>query len=445
MIDKKTINDYNISNNRRKLKHVCYAPFTSLRFSQSGNILACCYNRGYSLGKYPEISISDAWNGNKILNLRSHIKNNELDLGCDICKNRIEQKLYNLTGAFHYDYLGKEINKRYPVMLDFELDNTCNLECLMCSGENSSSILTNRENLPKNCSVYDENFLDQLRDFIPHLVEARFSGGEPFLIPIYYKIWELIAEIKPSIKITVLTNATVFNERIASLLKRVNFSIAVSIDSFNKETYTTIRKNANFENVITNMEVFYNFSRQKKSTFFINVCPMPYNWMEIPEMLDYCNSKDIRLVFHTIVFPPQESLWALSSVKLHKIYEHFCTIEQQSLTENARLNNLAFKNLTTQVQNLGNSASKRELALKSHIIFDLERIIEEFKNYLGNQYNSSFDRILSLLNESSISDEEIKTILINLLSFPREIILSEFEHNSHDRFLIKLRMFNYPL
>ncbi|MDD2634976.1 MAG: radical SAM protein [Bacteroidales bacterium] len=443
MIDKKFIKEYNEANNRKKLKYVCYAPFTSLRFSQSGNILACCYNRGYSLGKYPNTSIKEAWSGDKIKALRNHLKKQEFDLGCDICESRIENKLYNLTGAFHYDYLHEELKKRYPVMFDFELDNTCNLECVMCSGENSSKILINREKLKKNNSVYDENFLLQLKDFIPHLVEARFSGGEPFLIPIYYKIWELFAEINPSTRITVLTNATIFNERIANLLKRANFSIAVSIDSLKKDTYSKIRKNADFDVVIKNMKIFYEYSKQNNSIFFINVCPMPYNWFEIPDILTYCNSRNIRLVFHTIIFPPQESLWILSSKKLGKIHKYYSSIKLSSKSDCERQNNLAFHNLKTQVQNLEKSAIYRESKLASISKLTLEDTIVVFKNYLGEKNEIEFKTIISLLDNPSISTFEFATILKNLLSFPREIIISELKHNSIDRFFIKLKMFNY--
>jgi hypothetical protein len=57
---KHTLNELSQKKNQNILKrllfnkkHKCLAPFTTLNFDSSGNINVCCYNRTYSLGKYP--------------------------------------------------------------------------------------------------------------------------------------------------------------------------------------------------------------------------------------------------------------------------------------------------------------------------------------------------------------------------------------------------------
>jgi len=45
----------------------------------------------------------------------------------------------------------------------------------------------NRDKLPLSPLAYDDAFVKQLK-IIPYLKEAKFYGGEPFLIPIYYDI-----------------------------------------------------------------------------------------------------------------------------------------------------------------------------------------------------------------------------------------------------------------
>ena len=112
---------------------ICYAPFRSLRFSLSGNALACCYNRKYSLGKYPENSVRDSWFGEKAEKLREHISHNDLSLGCQSCEKSITNQTYTSTDAMYFDYIPEPIKSGYPVRLEFELDNTCNLECTMCN------------------------------------------------------------------------------------------------------------------------------------------------------------------------------------------------------------------------------------------------------------------------------------------------------------------------
>src|SRR5690606_16057645 len=118
----------------------CYAPFQSIRFNHSGNVIACCFNRGNILGKFPEQTIQDIWFGESVQNLKNAILKNNFSLGCQSCKKNIS---YNreLSGAYQYDYLKSQPQfQNYPTMFDFELGSTCNFECIMCSGEYSSAI-----------------------------------------------------------------------------------------------------------------------------------------------------------------------------------------------------------------------------------------------------------------------------------------------------------------
>ncbi len=91
--------------------------------------------------------------------------------------------------------------------------------------------------------------VDQLEEFIPHLKEAKFLGGEPFLIDIYYKIWDKIIELNPSVKITITTNGTVFNKRVQEILEKLDCNIIMSIDAFNKTTYESIRIQGDYEKI----------------------------------------------------------------------------------------------------------------------------------------------------------------------------------------------------
>ncbi len=441
MLNKFHIKEYNTSLNRKGFKRICYAPYTSLRFSQSGNIISCCYNRGHILGKYPENTIKEAWNSKKLKSLQKNIKKNKLNLGCTICENSIANKTYTLTGAFHYDYLSCYYKSKYPAMLDFEISNTCNLECVMCTGENSSSIRTNRENLSCLPPIYDNSFVEQLKEFIPHIKEARFCGGEPFLINIYYDIWELITKLNPKAKITVLTNATTLNEKIKNLLNKGNFNISVSIDSFIKSTYEKIRQNSSFDSVVENIKYFHEYSIKNNKPFFITLCPIPYNWKEIPEIIKICNSKNITLGFNTVFFPPKESLWTLSSKELVEISNFYENFEFRANSEIEFFNINLFQGLKKQIKNWHSEALEREK--KSELLTSLsyEELLLAFQKHLGENNDVFYQQIIQLINNFEIKKRER---IINRLSFfNKEILISELKHNNTERLLIKLSMFDY--
>lgn len=301
---------------------VCHAPFVSLNFEQNGNVRACCYNTKDILGTWPAQSINEIWHGAQAAKLRNHIRNNDLGGGCTECGNMIiagnhqgvrakyfdEYAPNNLSSRIHYfrNKLSGHIN--YPRVLEFELSNECNLECVMCNGYFSSSIRKNRELLPPIVSPYNDKFVDELDEFIPHLTDAKFLGGEPFMIEIYLKIWERILKLNPSVRIHITTNGTFLNNRVKDLLEGLKAGIIMSVDSVNEETYKKIRINGNFKKVMDNMVYLLEYTKRKRTFMSMAACPIIYNWQELPEMLSFCLERNIALYFNAVFTPEELSL-----------------------------------------------------------------------------------------------------------------------------------------
>jgi MoaA/NifB/PqqE/SkfB family radical SAM enzyme len=323
-------------NNTRKwyhTRHLCQAPFLNLNFEQNGNVTACCYNRDFVLGTYPKQTIHDIWFGEKIKEMREFIDNNDLGGGCTLCGLQLEAKNFNGLKAKYFDLPDQPVYKhllertgiytpKYPKMMEFEISNVCNLECVMCNGYFSSSIRKNREKLPELKMVYDDAFVEQLDEFIPNLTDAKFLGGEPFMVDVYYKIWDKIKQTKPGIKIHVTTNCTHLNGRIKDLFDNLNMHIIVSIDSLVKETYETIRVNANYNRVRENVDYFINRAKEKNRNITFAICPMKNNAREIPDMVDFCSKNNIAVFFNTVWSPLSVSLRTLSKKELKSVIEH---------------------------------------------------------------------------------------------------------------------------
>ncbi|MEM7396666.1 MAG: SPASM domain-containing protein, partial [Verrucomicrobiota bacterium] len=195
MIAEDLIRQYNQTRDCTDHSVLCHAPFTNLYFDQSGRGQACCFNAHHPLGAYPQDSIHDMWFGEKAQALRDALKKNDLTQGCRTCHNQVTSRNF----PAHMSMFDRHINLKtaagsppipsaessstepaYPLGMEFSLSNTCNLECVMCSGALSSSIRQNRDKLPPIPNVYDDAFVEQLEDFIPSLIIAKFYGGEPF-------------------------------------------------------------------------------------------------------------------------------------------------------------------------------------------------------------------------------------------------------------------------
>lgn len=335
---------YNKARTNTDKSLACHAPTLNLNFEQNGNVRACCYNSLHILGKWPEQSIQQIWEGAKANELRQYIRNNDFGGGCDICGKMLEAGNYQGVRARYYDefavtplsspieFIKSKIEKKvvYPKVMEFELSNQCNLECVMCNGYFSSSIRKNREKLPAIHSPYTKEFVDQLEPFIPHLTDAKFLGGEPFMIDIYLDIWERMLKRNPNIRIHITTNGTFLNNRIKELLEGLRAGIILSVDSITKDTYQKIRVNGNYEKVMENMEYFVAYTRRKKTFISMAACPIIYNWKELPQMLDFCIEKNIALYFNAVFYPVELSLREQPIALLKEIIpylEGFCKKE----------------------------------------------------------------------------------------------------------------------
>jgi MoaA/NifB/PqqE/SkfB family radical SAM enzyme len=397
-------------NERRPLgpqEKLCYAPFKNMYFGHSGKVIACCYNRNHVFGIYPEKSIKEIWFGSAAEQLREYISHNDLTLGCAGCQEQIVAGNIDATKAKQYDELPLNTNL-YPSVLEFELSNVCNLECTMCSGDFSSLIRKNKENRPPLPNPYDDAFVEQLREFIPHLTEVKFYGGEPFLIDIYYQIWDLIIELKPSIRVSVQTNATILNNRVKTILDKTNFHINISFDSIVKENYEAIRVNANYDRVMENIQYFRAYTKQKGTFFGISTCAMRQNWQELPDMIRFCNDMDCPAYFHTIFFPEDHALYNLPKDILETILAHYL---KQSFPENNPVqikNKQHFNDIIKQLKKWINDNSHEKVIISVTSMDDFRNIVCSHilqneaidlmdRSHIVEQINAKLDAIVAVL------------------------------------------------
>lgn len=285
----------------------CHAPFGNLFLSTLGDVRTCCISSGYPLGNIAEERLPDIWHGARQAALRQAMVDGDFSLGCRLCDISIAG---DLPGVHHtYDGLATTtMTPAYPRRLEINISNACNLQCTMCSGEYSSSIRIHREHLPALPKLYGEQFFADLAEFIPHLDEVSFTGGEPFLAPEYVRIWELLAELNPEVKVQVTTNGTQWDDRVERSLGLLRFNVNVSIDGASKETYEGIRLGADWDVVRANLDRFADYTRRSGTALMIFHCLMPQNYDEFADVLLLGDELDADVCVHTVVYPFEHSL-----------------------------------------------------------------------------------------------------------------------------------------
>lgn len=110
------------------------------------------------------------------------------------------------------------------------------------------NVFDNDENL--------EQLLEQFIEFIPHLHEIRFVGGEPFSHKALYKLCALIADINPSLKIQVCTNGSVFNKKVVRICQENNLNLSISLDTVVESEYDMIRIGGKYSETMDNIQKF---------------------------------------------------------------------------------------------------------------------------------------------------------------------------------------------
>lgn len=348
---KKQLYDYQRHRGTPHTDSVCNAPTTNLYFSVDGQASPCWLYFPMRPPKWsPERSISDIWNGPEFTKVRNALAEDRFIGRCSECKHDIETGNRPLAAAYDNEHpIGA-----WPTMLEMELSNLCNLECVMCHGRLSSKIRKNREHKPPLVSPYDDTFVDQLEEVIPHLQEIRFNGGEPLLQSIVYKITERIAVINPGLKITIATNGTVHNAKVQRMLDSCNVHINLSLDSLVPERYEGIRINADYAKVIENFDKFNAYCHENDRTLCLMVNPMRMNWEEMSDYVWWTAERDVHLWFNTIRKPVNLALHSLPASDLAEIHDTLAARDlpeapEGKAGEKVRNNRKVYENLVHQI------------------------------------------------------------------------------------------------
>jgi MoaA/NifB/PqqE/SkfB family radical SAM enzyme len=167
---------------------------------------------------------------------------------------------------------------------------------------------------------YDDAFLEQLKPYLENIKEAKFYGGEPFLIPMYFRILQVIAAINPTCELFIITNGTHWSSKIEALTRDLNMDVAISIDSLQKPRLEKIRKNASFEKLIENIHRFNAIMRSKNRHLSLSFTIQQENWDELADFVRFCNSIEASVYVSYLDSPKHYAIAELSQEQLKQIH-----------------------------------------------------------------------------------------------------------------------------
>ncbi len=302
----------------------CAAPSIQLQFAPDGDVSVCCQNLE-TLGNIRHNRLLDLWNSPRRHEIVAGLADDDYSMGCEACG--AEVAVEGRSGSFPEQFdawathlLDAPTVDPWPRRLDFMLSNACNLQCIQCSGDYSSAIRIHREHRPPLEPAYGDEFFEDVRHFLPHLDHASFEGGEPFLGAENFRMWDLIAEVRPDLTCTVCTNATTWNRRVETAISSVRMGFIFSLDGITADTFESIRVGASLDEVLVNIDHFTEHARRIGTDVSINHCLMPQNVHEFPELLTYAEARGIFVNVSVVRGPTHCSIARLPADQIRAIH-----------------------------------------------------------------------------------------------------------------------------
>jgi radical SAM protein with 4Fe4S-binding SPASM domain len=300
-------------------RSACYAPFVSLYFHSNGDVVACCKSTHHRLGNVARQRLPEIWSGERVAALRAALRRYELGAACRFCRWQIESGHGNVHAKIFDELPAADGDAAWPARMDFTLSNACNLACVMCYGELSSTIRAQRDQLPPLRSPYGDAFFRDLRPFLAQLRHATFLGGEPFLAAENHRVWDLLIEDRIAPRCHVITNGTQWNERVERVLDALPMDVSVSIDGVTAETVERLRVHVRLATLLENVARFRAACHRRGTRMSIMFCLMPQNWHEFGPLLRLAEELDVDVDMNVVVDPPANSLHALPEAELARV------------------------------------------------------------------------------------------------------------------------------
>ena len=284
----------------------CYAAFNHMRITRLGLMMPCCFSSVRNQVWSKEKGLKHYWFKGLNTEYQDYFLESKLHNGCDICKTRIEEGI--APPILDYDWndenrLESAMSISYPKIFEFEISNLCNMECPMCVGYLSSKHAMNRDkHIDWGTNVFDDDdnlnhLIEEIKEFIPHLEEMRFVGGEPLAHKATYKIAKVVREIKPDLRIQVCTNGSIFNRQVKEICENNNMKFSFSLDTIIPEEYKQIRVGGKYDETYSNVEEISNIVGSNNIT--INSTLMSINCHNIIKLIEYSFKNNYKFFVNT--------------------------------------------------------------------------------------------------------------------------------------------------
>ena len=193
--------------------------------------------------------------------------------------------------------MSKASGKRVPLSGTFELSPVCNFSCRMCYvRKTQQEVMQHERPLMKK-----EQWLEIAKEAREQgLLYLLLTGGEPFLWPDFWELYEELA--KMGFVLSINTNGSLINEHtVERLLKNPPSRINITLYGAGDETYEAL---CGAKNVFSKVDRAIRQLTEAGIFVKLNCSLTPQNAKDIGKIVQYAKDNELILTTNTYMFPP---------------------------------------------------------------------------------------------------------------------------------------------
>lgn len=264
----------------------CPLPWSHIYVGPNGKIAPCCV--GKHIGNYGETTLEEAWNSDKMKQLRLDMIANVKNELCSSCYKKEDMgfKSMRQTTAIRMTEPIEELktitndngslNDFKLTYLDIRFDNLCNFKCRTCNPMFSSSVAVENVKNPElqpyyqlsNKSLYqNKNIISEVEKHYEHVKHIYFAGGEPMMQEEHWDILKYLVDSNTAKNVSLIysTNTSKLSYKNNSVFdywkhfKGVHVQMSIDAEGRRAEYW---RDGTNWE------ELFNNIKKIKENSSF---------------------------------------------------------------------------------------------------------------------------------------------------------------------------------
>lgn len=277
-------------------KSFCIFPFIELLTNQrnDGYTTVCCR----SSTPVTHVSQIVDWKNNKDYKVirDQMIKGEPLPTHCSSCysvesKNMLsarQQETVEWANRLNLSSIEDLESISHPAYYEIRPSNICNLQCRMCSPENSHLIGQEYKKLNLIQKLPTSERSDFTMINFDNLKKLYIAGGEPTAMPEFYEFLDrCIQQHRTDFEFLINTNGTKLSNRFKQQLKQFsNFQFVFSLDGLEDLNYY-IRWPSKWNKIIENI----NYLKQHNHTITFNVTVSIFNVVRLWDLLKFFDSQ----------------------------------------------------------------------------------------------------------------------------------------------------------